>query len=88
MATTKDTKNSFVIKRGGQTEDVYLYKISSRINKLCYGLDIEHIDPVQVAIKTAGGIYKGVSTVQLDSLAAEVAASLTLTHPDYALLAA
>lgn len=35
-----------------------------------------------------GGIYKGVTTVELDNLAAEVAASMTTRHPDYAILAA
>ena len=33
-------------------------------------------------------MYPGVTTVELDSLAAEIAASLTTKHPDYATLAA
>jgi len=33
-------------------------------------------------------VYKGVTTSELDELAAETAASLTATHPDYAVLAA
>ena len=35
-----------------------------------------------------GGIYPGVSTVELDTLAAETAASMTTKHSDYAVLAA
>jgi ribonucleoside-diphosphate reductase subunit M1 len=38
--------------------------------------------------KAAVGLYNGVSTVELDNLAAEVAASMTTIHPDYALLSA
>ena len=38
--------------------------------------------------KVTAGVYKGVTTSELDELAAETAASMTTTHPDYALLAA
>jgi ribonucleoside-diphosphate reductase alpha chain len=38
-------------------------------------------------MKVIEGIYAGVTTHELDNLAAEIAASLTTTHPDYALLA-
>lgn len=34
------------------------------------------------------GLYKGVSTAELDNLAAETAADMTTIHPDYAILAA
>lgn len=34
------------------------------------------------------GIYSGVSTVELDNLAAETSATMTTKHPDYAVLAA
>lgn len=34
------------------------------------------------------GVYRGVTTSELDELAAETAASLTASHPDYAVLAA
>ena len=39
-------------------------------------------------MKVINGIYEGVTTVELDTLAAETAAHLTTTHPDYAILAA
>lgn len=77
----------FVIKRDGRKESVKFDKITSRIQKLCYGLDMFQVDPVQVAMKVIEGLYDGISTAQLDQLAAEVAASLATRHPDYALLA-
>src|SRR6187401_842989 len=77
----------FVYKRDGRKETVKFDKITSRIQRLCYGLSPEHVEPVQVAIKVIEGIYEGVSTSELDNLAAETAASLTTKHPDYALLA-
>ena len=75
-----------VIKRDGKTESVKFDKITARIQKLCYGLDAT-VEPVKVAMKVIEGIYDGVTTSELDNLAAEVAASLTTTHPEYALLA-
>ncbi len=82
-----------VIKRDGRCERIMLDKITHRIVTLC--LDIEGqrslnnlVDPVKVAIKVVEGLYDGVTTVNLDILAAETAASMTTDHPDYAMLAA
>ncbi len=77
-----------VVKRDGRRESVKFDKITARIEKLCYGLDTRYINPVDIAKKVIAGIYDGVTTVELDNLAAETAASLTTTHPDYARLAA
>src|SRR5580765_4924977 len=77
----------FVIKRDGRTETVKFDKITARIEKLCYGLDQGHVEPILVAKKVIEGIYDGVTTTELDNLAAETAASMTVRHPDYALLA-
>lgn len=77
----------YVIKRDGRKESVKFDKITARIEKLCYGLDSDLVDPVAVARKVIEGLYDGVCTSELDSLAAETAASLTTSHPDYALLA-
>jgi len=77
----------FVYKRDGRKETVKFDKITSRIQRLCYGLSPEHVEPVQVAMKVIEGIYDGVTTSELDNLAAEIAASLTTKHPDYASLA-
>lgn len=77
----------YVIKRDGRKESVKFDKITGRIQKLCYGLS-ELVNPTTVAMKVIEGIYEGVTTSELDSLAAEVAASMTTRHPDYAQLAA
>jgi ribonucleoside-diphosphate reductase alpha chain len=77
----------FVIKRDGTRESVKFDKITARIQKLSYGLDPNHVDPIQVAKKVIDGVYDGVTTSELDNLAAETAAGLTSRHPDYASLA-
>jgi ribonucleoside-diphosphate reductase alpha chain len=77
----------YVLKRDGRKESVKFDKVTARIQKLCYGLSPDHVDAFSVAQKVIEGIYDGVTTSELDNLAAEVAASLTTKHPDYALLA-
>ena len=76
-----------VIKRDGRKEPVMFDKITSRVRKLCYGLN-DLVDPVKVAMRVIEGLYDGVTTSELDNLAAEIAATMTVTHPDYAKLAA
>jgi len=76
----------FVIKRNGKKESVKFDKITARIEKLSYSLS-PLVNVIDVAKKVIEGIYDGVSTTELDNLAAETAASLTTKHPDYALLA-
>ena len=78
----------YVIKRDGRRESVKFDKITARIERLCYGLDMTYVQPIEVAKKVVAGIYDGVTTSELDNLAAETAASLTTRHPDYATLAA
>jgi ribonucleoside-diphosphate reductase alpha chain len=75
----------FVVKRDGRKESVKFDKITARIEKLCYGFNL--VDPIDVAKKVIEGLFDGVTTSELDNLAAETAASLTTKHPDYALLA-
>ncbi|PJJ84125.1 ribonucleoside-diphosphate reductase subunit alpha [Mucilaginibacter auburnensis] len=77
----------FVVKRDGKKEPVKFDKITARIEKLCYGLNASLVDPIDVAKKVIEGLFDGVTTSELDNLAAETAASLTTKHPDYALLA-
>ncbi len=77
-----------VLKRDGHRESVKFDKITARIEKLCYGLDPKFVNPVEVAMKVINGLYDGVSTQELDNLAAEIAATLTTRHPDFAKLAA
>jgi len=77
----------YVVKRDGHKEPVMFDKITERIKKLCYGLN-DLVDAVKVAMRVIEGLYDGVSTSELDNLAAETAASMTIAHPDYAQLAA
>ena len=76
----------FVNKRNGKRESVKFDKVTARVEKLSYGLS-PMVNAIDVAKKTIEGIYDGVPTTELDNLAAETAASLTITHPDYAILA-
>ena len=78
----------YVLKRDGRRESVKFDKITARIEKLCYGLDMKYVEPLEIAKKVINGIYDGVTTQELDNLAAETAATLTVRHPDYAKLAA
>lgn len=74
----------YVVKRDGRREVVHFDKITARLKKLSYGLNQDHCDPILVAQKVCAGVYKGVTTSQLDELAAETAAAMTTSHPDYA----
>jgi ribonucleoside-diphosphate reductase alpha chain len=77
----------YVVKRNGTKEPVMFDKITDRVKKLCYGLN-DLVDSVKVAMRVIEGLYDGVTTSELDNLAAETAASMTVAHPDYAQLAA
>lgn len=77
-----------VVKRNGTTVPVNFEKVLNRIEKQSYKLDMDYIQPFEVAKKVLMGIYDGVTTRELDVLATETAAALTSIHPDYAKLAA
>ncbi|KAL1406309.1 ribonucleotide-diphosphate reductase subunit rnr1 [Vanrija albida] len=77
----------WVYKRDGRKEAVAFDKVTARLNKLSYGLDREHVEPALITQKVAAGIYPGITTAELDTLAAETAASMTTMHSDYAILA-
>jgi len=75
-----------VIKRNAKREDVSFDKITARVKKLVYGLS-DHVNPIKISMKVIEGLYDGVSTSDLDNLAAETSATMAAIHPDYALLA-
>jgi ribonucleoside-diphosphate reductase alpha chain len=77
-----------VIKRGGKKEGVSFDKITARIKKLCYGLDHNFVNHLAITKKVIQGLYDGVTTRELDNLAAETAATMATDHPDYSILAA
>ena len=77
-----------VVKRNGKREPVAFDKIKRRIEQLCYGLDSNHINAIEICKKVIQGLYDGVTTATLDNLAAETAAAMSVQHPDYGILAA
>ena len=74
-----------VIKRTGRKEEVSFDKIKARIKKLCYDLDVNFIDHIAISQRVIQGLFDGVTTSELDNLAAETAASMATEHPDYAI---
>ncbi|GLD96744.1 hypothetical protein PINS_up005427 [Pythium insidiosum] len=78
----------YVVKRDGRREDVKFDKITARITKLCYGLNADFVDPIKISQKVVAGVYPGVTTSELDELAAETAAYCATQHPDFSKLAA
>jgi len=77
----------FVKTRSGKKEPVKFDKITLRIQKLTYGLNLEFVDAMEIAKRTIQGLFDGITTEELDNLSAEVAAYMTSTHPDYSKLA-
>ena len=78
----------FVIKRDGRKEPVHFDKITARISKLSFGLNSTFVIPHRVAQAVIQGLYDGVTTTELDELAARTSANMTVAHPEYAVLAA
>ena len=77
-----------VVNRKGEREDVRFDAIHEKLRSLSHGLDPVWVDPGHVTKLTIEGLYDGVTTRELDQLAAETAASLASQHPDYSRLAA
>ncbi|MFN8297027.1 MAG: ribonucleoside-diphosphate reductase subunit alpha [Chitinophagales bacterium] len=78
----------YVIKRDGRKEPVHFDKITARISKLSFGLNSTFVVPHRVAQAVIQGLYDGVTTTELDELAARTSANMTVVHPEYAVLAA
>lgn len=77
----------FVIKRDGRKENVMFDKITSRIAKLCYNLNTDYIYPSLIAQQVINFLYPGITTIELDNLAAQKSASMIINHPDHGILA-
>lgn len=86
--TMSQFEKLFVVKRNGTHEDVVFDKIKLRISNLCYNLNMDHINPINISVKVIQGLYPGVTTEELDRLAAEISASMAIIHTDYSILAA
>ncbi|CAG9314132.1 unnamed protein product [Blepharisma stoltei] len=83
-----DDTERYVIKRDNSRQQIYPYKIKKRLETLLDGLNKEFINLDVIVKKVSEGIYNGVSTSQLDNLAAETCAYMNIVHPDYSKLAA
>jgi ribonucleoside-diphosphate reductase alpha chain len=78
----------YVIKRSGQQQEVRFDSITKRISTLCEGLDRNFVDPVPITQKVIEGFYNGISTSEVDTLAAETCAYMSQKHHDFSTLAA
>merc|ERR550514_570988 len=78
----------YVVKRDGRHEAVRFDSITNRISALCEGLDPKYLDPVPITQKVIEGFYAGISTSEIDTLAAETCAYMSQRHPDFSTLAA
>ena len=77
----------YVITRSGEREPIKFDKITERIDTLTFGLDKKNIDASLITSKVIEGIFDGISTKELDQLAAETAAYLSTQNPGYSSLA-
>lgn len=87
ISSISNSSTMYVVKRNGSKQEVSFDKITARIKKLCYGFESSNISPIKIAQKVIAGIYDGVTTTELDCLAAETTAYSSTIHPDYSLLA-
>eukprot|EP00933_Yihiella_yeosuensis_P025531 TRINITY_DN197_c0_g1_i2.p1 TRINITY_DN197_c0_g1~~TRINITY_DN197_c0_g1_i2.p1 ORF type:complete len:832 (-),score=223.49 TRINITY_DN197_c0_g1_i2:505-2934(-) len=78
----------YVLKRDGQRQEVKFDNITKRLRTLCDGLDDKFVDPVLITQKVVEGFYNGVTTAEVDTLAAETCAYMSQRHPDFSTLAA
>merc|ERR1719502_1385779 len=77
-----------VIKRDGTQQEVKFDSITKRIQNLCDGLDPKFVDPIPVTQKVIEGFYNGITTAEVDTLAAESCAYMSQKHHDFSTLAA
>ena len=79
-----------VIKRNGTREDINPSKIQQRLRNLKQREGVEDltISTDEIAVKVIGGLYEGVTTIELDELSAETSAAMTIDSPQYDSLAA
>jgi ribonucleoside-diphosphate reductase alpha subunit len=83
-----DAEQMYIVKRDGSHQQVKFDNITKRIRTLCDGLDAKYVDPVPVTQKVIEGFYAGITTMEIDTLAAETCAYMSQKHPDFSTLAA
>ena len=79
-----------VVKRNGDREPVSFDRILERLTTLAkvVAAPLDRVDCTLVAQKTIQGLRDGVTTEELDILAAETAAYMATIEPEYGALAA
>ena len=71
----------FVLKRDGTREIISFDKITTRIQQLAH--DLERVKIHVIALKTINNIYDGISTSELDTVSANICATLASTDYEY-----
>ena len=71
-------------KRNGALEDVHFEKVIKRLEPLARGLQV---DCNSIAQRVIGGMFDGVSTREVEALAANTTVGMASMHPHYGLLA-
>lgn len=89
MMSQSVSNELYVIKRDGEKQDVSFDKVLQRICNLCKEQKLKplQIDGTVVAQKVCAQIYPGVTTMELDNLAAQLCSSLCTIDPEYGDLA-
>lgn len=75
-----------VIKRSGRVEDMKFDNVTNRIKNLSYGLS-ENVDCTKVAQQVSSSMYDNITTQEIDTLSAEICIGMSITDPDYEILA-
>lgn len=83
--TPSHSREIMIITKHGKIEEIHLEKIQERLKRLSEGLNVEYIN---IAIKTAAGIYPGVTTSELDDLTEQISANSIINSYDYDIFAA
>lgn len=76
-----------VIRRDGSRKEVHLHEIKAGIETLCFNLNKQYVNAAVVALNIMKGIRPGITTEELNVYAADVVASMTYIHHDFAVLA-
>jgi len=75
-----------VIKRNGSSEDISFDKILRRVKSIGNEANLT-LNYTQFVMRVIDQLHDGITTHQIDELAAEQCATLVTTHPDYGTLA-
>jgi len=72
-----------IVKRDGSQQEIKFDNITKRIQVLCDGLNMDYVDAVKITQKVVEGFYNGISSSEIDTLAAETCAYMSQRHHDF-----